>query len=112
MKSTWMQTTNQYWKWRVFLILIAVCGLSLAFMVHYVQNDNNDLEIKFGLAAVLFFIMALAWLSWSIYCPSCKRRPFVFLITKSNFNNWIDKITGFAECPYCGHPGDKEKTAR
>ena len=101
-QKTWLQKTNQEWKFRVFMILIYVVFCLLVLHIIGIVNNNSIEQL-----IVSICVIASMWLCFTIRCPFCKRRPMFQLLRKTNITHLYKTLSGFEKCPFCEKPDDE-----
>lgn len=102
-KNSFLNRTNQVWKWNIFKIIILLFVVHIVFC-EFVFIKNSFLNIILSLT---IFSCAIGWIILAVRCPKCNRHPGKHIFFKSPFYVWYIALRNFAVCPYCGFQGEE-----
>jgi predicted RNA-binding Zn-ribbon protein involved in translation (DUF1610 family) len=101
LKHSWLKSTKQVWKFKVFIVLLILAFLSIFY------PNLLGIDGFFNFSVISAF--AILWAVLTFKCPYCGYKIIKHYFTKEKFvYDWFINMLNRKSCPSCGKQFPKD----
>lgn len=100
--------SGQVWKLYCALAIMIAAGVVMVLSAGSAGRFGiSGVGMLDTLGSALIVLGALAWLAWSVRCPSCGAKLVWLSLRQASAGESLTKVFEAVSCPRCGHRADR-----